>query len=150
LKKHVFILVIFMLGLLVGSKAITLAAGFLLIMVIFRLNKVLPLLKAYGLKVGLIFLMLTVLVPVARDRVKVGEIISTFNSMPGLLAIAGGITATLLNSMGLTLLEEQPQIILGLVCGSLVGIVFFKGVPVGPLTAGGIAALFLYFSKRLK
>jgi uncharacterized membrane protein (DUF441 family) len=46
--------------------------------------------------------------------------------------------------MGLNLLESRPQVILGLVIGSIIGIVFFKGIPVGPLMAGGVAAFFLY------
>ena len=87
--------------------------------------------------------MIAVLVPIAVDRVDTNDIMRTFSSLPGILAIAGGIIATRLNGMGLNLLESQPQIILGLVIGSIIGIVFLKGVPVGPLMAGGVTAFFL-------
>ena len=104
-------------------------------------------LEEQGLEIGLIFLMLAVLVPLTLERVGSKEIVMTFSSLPGILAIAGGIIATRLNGMGLTLLDSQPQIILGLVIGSIVGIVFLKGVPVGPLMAGGLTAFFLYLFK---
>ena len=97
-----------------------------------------------GIELGLFFLMIAVLAPLALERVGIKEIMITFSSLSGILAIAGGIIATRLNGMGLTLLDNQPQIILGLVIGSVIGIVFLRGVPVGPLMAGGITAFFLY------
>jgi uncharacterized membrane protein (DUF441 family) len=140
----IFILIIFILGLAARSSALTMAAGLLLLMQILNIKSLLPLLEERGVEMGLLFLMIAVLVPVALGRVGTKEILMTFCSLPGLLAIAGGVIATRLNGMGLNLLESQPQVILGLVIGSIIGIVFLKGVPVGPLMAGGIAAFFLY------
>ena len=140
----IFILIIFILGLAARSSALTMAAGLLLLLQILNIKSLLPILEERGVEMGLLFLMIAVLVPVALGRVGTKEILLTFCSLPGLLAIAGGVIATRLNGMGLTLLESQPQVILGLVIGSIIGIVFLKGVPVGPLMAGGIAAFFLY------
>jgi uncharacterized membrane protein (DUF441 family) len=140
----IFITVIFILGLLARSNSLTLAAGLLLLIKVLGIRSLLPLLEERGVELGLLFLMIAVLVPLALERVGGREILLTFSSLPGILAIAGGIIATRLNGMGLTLLESRPQVILGLVIGSIIGIVFFKGIPVGPLMAGGVAAFFLY------
>lgn len=143
----IFILLIFVLGLAARSSSLTMAAGLLLLIKLCNIKSLLPLLEERGLEIGLFFLMIAVLVPLALERVDAREIIMTFSSLPGILAIAGGIIATRLNGMGLTLLNSQPQIILGLVIGSIIGIVFLKGVPVGPLMAGGLTAFFLYLCK---
>ena len=137
-----------MLGLAARPSSLALAAGLLILLNVLQIKTLLPLLEEKGLSLGLIFLMLAVLTPIALDRVGIKEMINTFTSWPGAVAIAGGLVATILNGMGLTLLEKQPQIILGLVVGSLLGIIFFQGVPVGPLMAGGIAA-FLHLLIRL-
>jgi uncharacterized membrane protein (DUF441 family) len=55
----------------------------------------------------------------------------------------GGALATYLNGGGLKLLQIDPEIIFGVVIGSIIGITFFGGIPVGPLMAAGLTALFL-------
>ncbi|HHT47347.1 MAG TPA: DUF441 domain-containing protein [Firmicutes bacterium] len=144
MNGFIFILIIFFLGLAAGSDSLTIAAGMLLLIRVLNMKSLLPILEEHGVEVGLLFLMIAVLVPLALDKIGMKEILLTFSSLPGLLAIAGGIAATRLNGMGLNLLDSQPQVILGLLVGSIIGIVFLKGIPVGPLMAGGIAAFFLY------
>ena len=51
--------------------------------------------------------------------------------------------ATYMNGKGLDLLKMDPQLIIGLVIGSIVGIVMLRGIPVGPLMAAGITAFLL-------
>ncbi|RYD02533.1 hypothetical protein N752_24705 [Desulforamulus aquiferis] len=48
-----------------------------------------------------------------------------------------------MNGEGLTLLKMDPQLIFGMVIGSVFGIVFLGGIPIGPLMAAGLTALFL-------
>lgn len=71
------------------------------------------------------------------------DIIAVFTSWPGILALTGGAVATYMNRTGLDLLKVEPQIIIGLVIGSIFGILFLRGIPVGPLMAAGITALFM-------
>jgi uncharacterized membrane protein (DUF441 family) len=87
--------------------------------------------------------MLAIMVPLANGKVSAGDIMYNLVSLPGILAVAGGAGATYLNARGLTLLKADPEIIFGMVLGSILGIVFLHGVPVGPLMAAGIAALFM-------
>ena len=38
---------------------------------------------------------------------------------------------------------NQPRVVPGLIVGTVLGVAFLKGIPVGPLIAAGILSLFL-------
>jgi uncharacterized membrane protein (DUF441 family) len=132
-----------LIGIIAHSNLIATAASILLIVKYTNLNFVYSLLERRGLELGLLFLMLAIMVPLANGKVSAGDIMYNLVSLPGILAVAGGAGATYLNARGLTLLKADPEIIFGMVLGSILGIVFLHGVPVGPLMAAGIAALFM-------
>ncbi|NLK00203.1 MAG: DUF441 domain-containing protein [Clostridia bacterium] len=136
-------LLIMLLGILGGSQIIAGAAGILLVLQIVKVEIFFSLLERKGLEIGLVFLMLSVLIPFAVGRISFHEIMRAFVSLPGVVAIVSGTLATHLNGKGLELLQLDPSLIIGLVIGSIIGVVFFDGIPVGPLMAGGIAALIM-------
>jgi len=136
-----------LIGIMAHSHLIATAASLMLIFRFANINLVFPLLERRGLELGLLFLMLSILVPLAEGKVSERDIMCNLTSLPGILAIAGGALATLLNRHGLNLLKADPEIVLGLVLGSILGIVFLRGVPVGPLMAAGIAALLMPLAR---
>jgi len=87
--------------------------------------------------------MISVLVPFATEKVTISDIRECFTTVPGILAILGGALATYMNGQGLNLLKIDPELMAGLVVGGIIGIVFFRGQPVGPLMAAGLTAFFL-------
>lgn len=137
-----------MVGIVARSNLIAIAACVLLILRFSNLHFVFPILERRGLEVGLLFLLLSILVPIAQGVVTERDLAYNLTSLPGIMAIAGGIIATHMNSEGLKLMGARPEVIFGLVIGSIFGIVFFHGVPVGPLMAAGIAALYLEIIYR--
>jgi len=139
-----------LIGIMAKSNLIATAACLLLILKFTNLKMMFPLLERRGLELGLLFLILSILVPLANGRVSERDIIYNMTSLPGLLAIAGGALATYLNTIGIRLMKIDPEIVFGLVIGSIFGIVFLHGVPVGPLMAAGIAALFTGFTRFLR
>lgn len=132
-----------LIGIIARSNLIATAACVLLIIKFANLNFILPLLEKRGLEVGLLFLLLAILVPVAKGEISEKDLLLTFTSLPGVLALIGGALATHLNGEGLQLLQIDPELIFGLLIGSIFGIVFLGGIPVGPLMAAGLTALFL-------
>lgn len=134
-----------LIGIVAHSSLIATAACIMLILKFTNLNLMFPLLERRSLELGLLFLLLSILVPLSNGKVNERDILYNLTSLPGLLALAGGALATQLNTQGLKLLKIDPEIIFGLLLGSILGIVFLKGVPVGPLMAAGLAAL-LYSS----
>ena len=140
----VYMLVVLLLvGIIARSNLISSAACILLVLKFSRLDMFFPFLEKRGLEIGLLFLLLSILVPVATEKLTRNEILYSFLSLPGILAILGGALATYLNGDGLKLLQIDPEIIFGVVIGSIIGITFFGGIPVGPLMAAGLTALFL-------
>ena len=95
------------------------------------------------MEIGLLFLFLSVLVPFANDNISLKDILKSLLSWRGLACALGGALATYMNGAGLNMLRIQPELLTGLVVGSIIGIVFFKGIPVGPLMAAGLAAIFI-------
>ncbi|MFZ5646126.1 MAG: DUF441 domain-containing protein [Bacillota bacterium] len=142
------LVVLLIIGIIAQSNLIAIAACVLLILKFSRLNFIFPVLERRGLEVGLLFLLLSILVPIAQGVVTEKDLVYNMTSLPGIMAIIGGAAATHMNSEGIKLLGAKPEIIFGLVIGSIFGIVFFHGVPVGPLMAAGIAALYLEMFYR--
>ncbi|MCE5173202.1 DUF441 domain-containing protein [Paenibacillus profundus] len=141
------LLTLIIVGLVSRSPIITTAACILLIIKLVHLERFLPTIERRGLEFGLLFLTIAVLVPFAAERISTQDLLQTLTSWPGLLALAGGAIATSMNGRGLDLLKNDPQMIVGLVAGSIIGIVMLRGIPVGPLMAAGITALLLQISR---
>jgi len=139
-----------LIGIIARSNLIATAACVLLLLKFSNLNFIMPILEKRGLEVGLLFLLLAIMVPVATGQVTEKELLYNFTTIPGILAVVGGALATHLNGEGLKLLQLDPELIFGFVVGSVIGIVFLGGVPVGPLMAAGVTALFLEIFSWLK
>jgi uncharacterized membrane protein (DUF441 family) len=131
------------IGLIGRSSIITTAACILLIVKLTHLDRYLPTIERRGIELGLLFLTLAVLVPFASGRVQPKDIIAAFSGWTGWVALAGGAIGAYLNSRGLDTLKMDPQLIVGIVVGSIVGVLFLRGIPVGPLMAAGITAIIL-------
>lgn len=143
MNPDLFLILLIIVGVIGRSPIISTAASLLLILKLTHLERYFPTVERRGLELGLLFLNIAVLVPFATGRVSTKELASMFTSLPGILAIVGGMLATYMNGKGLDLLKMDPQLIIGLVIGSIVGIVMLRGIPVGPLMAAGITAFLL-------
>ena len=146
----ILMLFILVLGIVGRSNVVAAAAAIMLLIHFTNLQKLFPIIERRGLEMGLLFLMLAVLVPFATGRVPVKEIFKCFVTLPGIIAIFSGALATYMNGKGLDMLQHAPQLMIGLVIGGIIGIVFFGGIPVGPLMAGGIAAVLMHFYQTFR
>lgn len=138
------ILIVFILvGVLGRVSIVSVAASILLVFRMLRLERFYPLIERRSLELGLLFLMVSILVPLAAGKVGPRAMLGTIFSIAGVATVIGGILATMLNAKGLALLQTYPSLLLSVLLGTVIGIVFFKGMPVGPLMATAIAALCL-------
>ncbi len=140
---EIMLVILIIVGLIGRSPIIATAASLLLVLKLTALDRFFPTVERRGLELGLLFLTVSVLVPFASEKVSLRDVTPLFTTVVGGMALLGGILATHLNGKGLDMLRADPQLIVGLVIGSIIGIVFFKGVPVGPLMAAGITAFFM-------
>lgn len=145
---QIILVLLIIVGVIGRSSIIATAACILLAVKLVHLERYLPGIERRGLELGLLFLTLSVLVPFASGKIGMKDFTAVLTSWQGILALLGGAAATYINSKGLDLLRVDPQIIVGLVLGSIAGIVVLRGIPVGPLMAAGITAI-LYKLFRL-
>lgn len=149
LTVEIMLVLLILTGVLGRSPIIATAASFLLMMKLIHLQRFFPTFERRGLELGLLFLTIAVLAPFASGKVTWEDIQKVFFSVPGAMAILGGAIATRLNGKGLDLLKDDPYLMVGLVVGSVLGILFLRGVPTGPLMGAALTMLFLKIAEFL-
>lgn len=138
----IFLVVLIFLGVVGNNSSITISATVLLLMQQTFLAKYLPYMEKYGLNIGIIILTVGVLAPIISGKIQLPGFVALLN-WKMLLAIAIGILVAWFGGRGVGLLGTQPALITGLLIGTIIGVSFFGGIPVGPLIAAGILSLML-------
>lgn len=137
-------LVLFLiLGMAARSNLLAAAATVLLVLRLTHLQFLIPRLYEPAIYVGLLFLTVAMLAPFALGQVNFKEIRKGFLTFTGVLAVIGGAVATHLNGHGIDLLNAQSHLMVSVIVGSILGIVLWGGIPVGPLTAAGVTYLMI-------
>ena len=142
----IVLLVLLACGIFSHNSAVTIAAAVLIVLKITPLSSLLPYVQAHGLNIGIIILTIGVLTPIASGKISGESILKSFLSWKSLLAIAIGVFVAWLGGRGVKLMSNQPDVVAGLLLGTVAGVAVLRGVPVGPLIAAGILSL-LYWSK---
>ncbi|ULO09962.1 DUF441 domain-containing protein [Paenibacillus sp. 19GGS1-52] len=131
------------LGIISSNSPVTIAMVVLLLLRVLGLQQAFPWLEKYGLTVGIIVLTIGVMTPLASGKISLQMVGQSFLNWKSLLAIAIGILVAYLGGRGAVLMGSQPTVVAGLLIGTVIGVAFFKGVPVGPLIAAGILSLLI-------
>jgi uncharacterized membrane protein (DUF441 family) len=128
------------LGLIGKNQTIAIAMLVLALLRLAHQDKTFPYLEKHGVTIGVIILTIGLMSPIASGKVGLPELAGTFTQWRSFLAIGIGMLVAYLGGRGLRLMTEQPLIVNGLLLGTIIGVAFFRGVPVGPLIAAGILA----------
>ncbi|AOT68654.1 DUF441 domain-containing protein [Geosporobacter ferrireducens] len=142
-QSYWMLLIILVMGLFMKNDSLAISGAALILLKLLNMNILLPKLEAYGLKVGIIIVTIGILAPIAADKYTLLEIYQSFKTPLGFSAVLGGAIIILLTGRGYGLLTEDPSIAVPILIGTILGIILFKGVPVGPLVASGVA-VFIY------
>jgi len=144
LDLNLFVLLVLLAcGIFSHNSAVTIAAGVLIVFKITPLSMFFPLLQQHGLNIGIIILTIGVLTPIASGKLPGDEILKSFLHWKSLCAIAIGLFVAWLGGRGVQLMSNQPNIVAGLLIGTVAGVAVLRGVPVGPLIAAGILSLLI-------
>lgn len=130
-------------GLFSHNSAVTIAVAVLIVFKITPLHEYFPYLQQHGLNIGIIILTIGVLTPIASGKISGQEILNSFLSLKSVLAIAVGLLVAWLGGRGVSLMSHQPNVVAGLLIGTIAGVALLRGVPVGPLIAAGILSLLI-------
>ncbi len=139
----IVLIVLLACGIFSQNTAVTIAAAVLIIFRITPLSEFFPILQQHGLNVGIIILTIGVLTPIASGTIPGNEIIKSFMSWKSLAAIAIGLLVAWLGGRGTTLMANQPNVVAGLLIGTVAGVALLRGVPVGPLIAAGLLSVII-------
>lgn len=99
---------------------------------------------------GLTLLMIWMLIPLIEPNNNSSFIATkSFLNMNWIISIISGILVVIIAAKGLELSNNNPSVLAGVVIGSIIGVTFFGGIPVGMLTGSGIAYLIIQILRGL-
>ncbi|WP_250314391.1 DUF441 domain-containing protein [Neisseria sp. Marseille-Q6792] len=132
-----FLVAMIFLGVISQNNSITVSATILLLMQQTALVQFVPLIEKHGLNIGIIILTVSVLSPLVSGRIQIPPA-AGFLNLKMAAAVAIGIFVAWIAGRGVPLMGQQPVLITGLLIGTVIGVTFMGGIPVGPLIAAGI------------
>ncbi|WP_407269052.1 DUF441 domain-containing protein [Radiobacillus sp. PE A8.2] len=143
-QSTIFLLILFILGYIGKNQSIMIAVYILLGIKLFQLDdKVFPYLQDKGISLGVTIITIAVLVPIATGEIGFKELLSSVKSYYAWIALGAGMFVAIIARNGLSLLADDPHLTAALVMGTILAVVFFQGVAVGPLIGAGIAFLIM-------
>ncbi|MBP2058020.1 uncharacterized membrane protein (DUF441 family) [Lactobacillus colini] len=101
-------------------------------------SKLLPIIQSKGINWGVTVISVAILIPIATGQIGFKDLVHTFKTPAGWIAIAAGIAVAILSRYGVNQLAAVPQVTVALVLGTIIGVVAFKGVAAGPVIASGM------------
>ncbi|AWX13678.1 hypothetical protein CEP49_03465 [Mergibacter septicus] len=134
------LVVLIALGVVSNNSSVTIASTILLLMQQTVLKQYLPWVEKNGLSIGIVILTLGVLSPLVTGKVPL-QGISYFFQWKMILAVIVGVIVAWLGGRGGSLMSGSPTLVTGLIVGTIIGVAFFGGIPVGPLIAAGLLSL---------
>lgn len=138
----VLLLAVLALGLVFGNPLIAGAALALLLLRAADFEALFPWVLKYGFSLGLFIMIFTILTPLAAERIGLARFAGELLSKTGLVTVGVSVVSSLLAREGVDILNERPEILVGLLVGGVIG-VLIGGVPNGPLIPAGLIAVAL-------
>ncbi|KRL14145.1 DUF441 domain-containing protein [Schleiferilactobacillus perolens] len=102
-----------------------------------------------GIDWGVTVISITILVPIATGKIGFADLMNAFRSPAGYIAVICGILVAILSAKGVGLLAASPEMTVALVFGTILGVVFLKGIAAGPVIAAGITYTILTVIHQL-
>ncbi|GEP18668.1 DUF441 domain-containing protein [Pediococcus argentinicus] len=96
-----------------------------------------------GINWGVTVISVAILIPIATGKIGFMDLINSFKSPVGWIAIACGVLVSILSARGVGFLAASPEVTVALVFGTIMGVVFLNGIAAGPVIASGIAYLII-------
>ncbi|ENU80049.1 UPF0756 membrane protein [Acinetobacter sp. ANC 3789] len=140
------LIVLLACGILSHNSSVTIASALLIVVRISPLDQYFPFLQTHALSIGITILTIGVLTPIASGKIPGEMILKSFVSYKSILAIVIGLLVAWLGGRGVKLMSNQPDVVAGLLIGTVAGVALLRGVPVGPLIAAGMLSLLINHS----
>ncbi len=142
----ILLIVFIALGYFSKNGAIWISSSILLVVQQTVLTRYLPQADRPLISLGILILTIGILAPLVSGKVQLPPI-SQLLDIKLFTAVLTGIFVAWLAGRGIGVMQSQPNLIIGLLVGTVIGVTFFNGIPVGPLIAGGLLSLLFMNSK---
>lgn len=96
------------------------------------------LLHQKGINWGITLITISILIPIATGEIGFHDLWQAFKSPLGWLAIICGALVAIFSAKGVALIGSQPEVTVALVFGTILGVVFLRGIAAGPVIAAGM------------
>lgn len=149
MKTYSLIFLIFVLGLLSKNRLIYISAGVLLVFSILNLMPTSSSAQKVILDVGVILLVIGVMIPFSQGHILTQDLYRSLFTSSGFISFIIGILSSVMAKSGVELMKNSPEVMIGLLFGTIVGTAFFGGIPVGPLVAAGLAAFIINLFTKI-
>jgi uncharacterized membrane protein (DUF441 family) len=121
------------------------AAALLLVLSLSHLKPALDVLQKYSFSTGIFFLMVFILLPIATQKIKLGQSFQTYLNWPFIIAVLAGIFISYLGGVGVKAMPQFPNVLLGVIIGTLIATLFLKGLPAGLIIAAGVVGILMKY-----
>ena len=139
MDKYIILVLMCVVGYFSKNKGLLYASIIVLLLSILPFqDKTLGFFKSKGLKFGVFILTIAILSPIALGQISIKNLIETFTSYQGLIAVIIGIIASLLSKQGIQFQSISPNVVIAGSIGIIIGIVSLVGTAVGPIIASGM------------
>lgn len=96
------------------------------------------LLQKNSFQIGIFFLLLFILLPIANQKFALADMARQLMSMKGILALVAGLGVSIIGGKGTAVLAGNPATLIGVIIGTLIAVLFFDGLPAGLIIAAGL------------
>lgn len=126
------------LSLAAKDRMLMAAAIVLALLAALESRPVFALLQKHSFQIGIFFLLLFLLLPIANQKISLTEMSRQLLSLEGAMAVMAGLAVSVVGGRGAPVLVGQPTILAGVVVGTLIAVLFFQGLPAGLIIAAGL------------
>lgn len=139
MESWLFLLVILAVAFFGKNTSLTVAALVVLALKAIPMSsRLMQVIDARGINWGVTVISIAILVPIATGRITFEDLFRVMKSPVGWIAVGCGALVAILSKHGVGLLAASPEITVALVFGTIIGVVFMRGIAAGPVIASGI------------
>ena len=147
-QEYIIMLAILLCSIVGHNMSVAYAAGAVIILKLMGLNQLIDILGAKGIRWGIILLTAAILVPIATGKITLENIWHCFQSPVGIISLIVGAGVAIFGYLGVDYMKASPEVATALIIGTMIGVFFFKGVPVGPLIASGVVYVIMSIAQK--
>ena len=139
MESWLFLGLVLLVALVGKNTSLIIATGVVMVLKLLPFAaKWMPVIQNKGINWGVTVISVAILIPIATGQIGFKDLINTFKTPAGWIAVLAGIAVAILSKYGVDQLAAVPQVTVALVLGTIIGVVAFKGIAAGPVIASGM------------